>query len=86
MTKNLKEMGIGRDPNQIVSIPSTKQRRLQMVKLANGFLEEDLIDEQKSTQPKSRVVDQLEQEANEYRESQFRYSLFYFKNISMIYY
>lgn len=80
MTKNLNEMGLSRDPNQIVSIPSTKQRRLQMIKLANGFVEEDVIVEEKPAQPKGRVVDQLEQEANEYRESQFRYLKFNFKN------
>lgn len=72
MTKNLIEMGISRDPNENMAIPSSKQKRLQMVKLANGIVEED-VDEQKQTLPKTKVVEQMEQEANELRESQFRY-------------
>lgn len=64
-------MGISRDPNEILAISSSKQKRVQMIKLANGFIEEG-VDEQKPTRPKSKVVEQLEQEANEYRESQFR--------------
>lgn len=65
-------MGISGDPNEVVSIPSAKQKRLQLVKLANGFVEEELADDQKSIQPKSKLVEEMEQEANEYRESQFR--------------
>lgn len=80
MTKNLKEIGISRDPNEIVSIPSAKQRRLQIVKLANGFIEEGFNDEEKPVGPKSKVVEQMELEANEYRESQFRYfAIFLYK-------
>lgn len=67
-------MGISRDPNEILAIPSTKQKRLRMIKLSNGFVEED-ADEESADRPKSKVVQQLEQEANEYRESQFRYGI-----------
>lgn len=74
MTKNLIEFGIGRDPNVVLAVPSSKQKRLQMIKLANGFVEEE-VDAQK-TQPKTKVVEQMEQEANEYRESQFRYGYY----------
>lgn len=67
-------MGISRDPNEMLAIPSTKQRRLQMIKLANGFTEEDVDEENLESRPKSKVVEQLEQDANELRESQFRYN------------
>lgn len=73
MTKNLREIGISRDPNELLAVPSSKQNRLKMIKLANGFIEEDMADEQQQTdRPKSKVVEQLEREANELRESQFR--------------
>ncbi len=72
MTKNLTEIGISRDANEVLGIPSSKQKRLQMMKLANGFIEEDVVDE-KPIRPKSKVIEQMELEANEYRESQFRY-------------
>lgn len=65
-------MGISGNANEIVSIPSSKQKRVQIIKLANGFIEEDLNDEPAPVGPKSKVVEQMEQEANEYRESQFR--------------
>lgn len=73
MTKNLLEIGISRDPNE--NVPSSKQRRVQTIKLANGFIEEADVDEQKPSKPMSKVVQQLEQDANEYRESQFRYGI-----------
>lgn len=69
MTKNLKEIGISRDPNALLSVPSAKQQRLKTIKLANGFVEEDLIDD---TKPMSKVLEQMEHDANEYRESEFR--------------
>lgn len=78
MTKNLLEIGISRDPNE--NVPSSKQRRVQTIKLANGFIEEEDIDEEKPAKPTSMVVQQLEQEANEYRESQFRYGMDFIKS------
>lgn len=78
MTKNLDEIGISRDPNEILT--SSKQKRLQMVKLANGLVE-DIVDEQKPVRPQSKVVEQMEHDANEYRESQFRYMTFHYTKI-----
>ncbi|KAG4076116.1 hypothetical protein HA402_011462 [Bradysia odoriphaga] len=70
LTKNLVDMGISRDPNELLAVPSAKQKRLRMIKLANGFVEEELDED--PARPKTKLVEQLEKDANEYRESQFR--------------
>ncbi|CAD7092729.1 unnamed protein product [Hermetia illucens] len=74
---NLREMGLAVDPNLAVGIPNTKQERMKIVKLVNGFVEEDVIGtakQGKTKRPprKAFVVQELEKEAKMPRESQFR--------------
>lgn len=70
-------MGLAVDPNLAVGIPNTKQERMKIVKLVNGFVEEDVIGtakQGKTKRPprKAFVVQELEKEAKMPRESQFR--------------
>lgn len=75
MTTNMNEIGLGYDPNKVIKVPNYKQDRLKMVKLVNGFLEEE-NEKKKATEevvrPKGYVMEQLEEDANAPRESGFR--------------
>lgn len=78
VVKNLTEMGLSLDPNKTITIPNTKQERLKIIKVVNGFIEEE-IDPNKQQKEKTNsfrskdfVVQKLENEANKIRESQLR--------------
>lgn len=76
ITTNLREIGLGYDPNKVIAIPNAKQERLQLIKKLHGFVEEDNIDDDPGTttqqRPKGFVMEQLEADANALRESNFR--------------
>lgn len=76
MTTNLKEIGLAYDSNQVLKVPSAKEDRVKLVKLVNGFLEEDgnatKLKPAEVPRPKGFVMDKLEEDANALRESNFR--------------
>lgn len=58
---NFSEMGLARDPNKSLGIPNYKRQRLEAAKIVNGFVEEELDDEDlKALIPKKKVVDEEE--------------------------
>lgn len=69
-------MGLSADPNKAVPIPSFKQERLKAAKIVNGFIEEEIDENDKVAVKKTRrreyVAKQLEEDANELREPQLR--------------
>jgi hypothetical protein len=81
LTENINEMGLVFDVNKTMKIPNSRADRVKVAKkLANGFVEEDKSDvedegeEETSYEkfPKQHVVDTLEKESKEFRESRFR--------------
>lgn len=76
LTTNLKEIGLGYDPNLVIPIRNSKQERLKLIKQLNGFVEEDNIapddEAQQQRRPKGFVMGQLEADANALRVSNFR--------------
>ncbi|TMW52696.1 hypothetical protein DOY81_002219 [Sarcophaga bullata] len=70
---NFKEMGLASDPNKSVPVPSFKQNRLKLTKLVNGFVEEEINDDDIKPLPKrGHVVSQLEEMAKQKADSQLR--------------
>ena len=70
---NFKEMGLACDPNKSVPVPSFKQNRLKITKLVNGFVEEEINDDDIKPLPKrGHVVSQLEEMAKQKADSQLR--------------
>ena len=73
---NFHEMGLSSDPNKTVAIPSFKNERLKYAKIVNGFVEEELSDEEHKadSKPRSRahVAEQLEQLSKMRGESMMR--------------
>lgn len=72
-------MGLVFDANKALGLPNNRENRKKVIKLVNGFYEEDLesSDEEgeekvKTPRPKGFVAEQLEKEANELVESKFR--------------
>lgn len=89
ITANLKDIGLGWDPNKIIKIPNAHEGRLQAIKKMHGFVEEDNNAEpQPVKRSKGFVMEQMEADANALRESNFRlvrYDLFIFAyNITLI--
>lgn len=76
ITTNLREIGLGYDPNKVIAIPNSKQERLHLIKKLHGFVEEEnnIGDPSAATQerPKGFVMEQLEADANALRVSNFR--------------
>lgn len=76
ITTNLNDIGLGYDPNKVIKIPNAKQQRLQMVKLINGFVEEDndKLNPSIGNQQRAKgfVMEEMEATANALRESNFR--------------
>lgn len=77
MTRNLYDMGLASDANKVLNIKTSKEQRLEIVKLSNGFVETDHDDtgNPKKLAPvrsKKYVVDDLETKANTFQESEFR--------------
>lgn len=71
--KNYFDMGLATDANKSIPLPSFKQNRLKIVKLANGFVEED-VDDEPAPKPRRKafVADILEKEAREPRQHKLR--------------
>ncbi|XP_055922992.1 nucleolar protein 16 [Eupeodes corollae] len=71
--KNYFDMGLATDSNKSIPMPNFKQNRLKIIKLANGFVEED-VNEEPAPKPRRKafVADILEKEANEFREPKLR--------------
>lgn len=77
MTRNLYDMGLASDANKVLNIKTSKEQRLEIVKLSNGFVETDQDDSEnpKKAAPvrsQKHVIDGLETQANTFRESEFR--------------
>lgn len=77
MTRNLYDMGLASDANKVLNIKTSKEQRLEIVKMSNGFVEtdQDASGNPKNVAPvrsKKYVLDGLETQANTFRESEFR--------------
>lgn len=74
MTNNLNDIGLARDPNKVIKVPNVREQRLKMVKIVNGFMEEDNANKPvvEIVRPKGFVMQQMEEDANALRESNFR--------------
>lgn len=74
ISTNLKEIGLGWDPNKVIGIPSARSERIKMIKQMQGFVEEDNPPEEpiEVRRPKAHVLEQMEIDANALRESKFR--------------
>lgn len=58
---NFSEMGLAKDPNKSIGIPNYKRQRLEAAKIVNGFVEEEVDDEETATlKPKKKIVDEEE--------------------------
>ncbi|XP_067615851.1 nucleolar protein 16 [Eurosta solidaginis] len=62
--RNFYEMGLCSNPNKSVPIPNFKQQRLHTVKIINGFVEEEMdeneLNEKVTYRPRGYVIEQLE--------------------------
>ncbi|XP_031635674.1 nucleolar protein 16 [Contarinia nasturtii] len=73
ITANLKDIGLGWDPNKIIKIPNAHAERVQVIKKMHGFVEEENTVEPKPVnRSKGFVMEQMEADANALRESNFR--------------
>lgn len=73
--KNFYEIGLSSNPNKTVPIPNFKQNRLKVVKVINGFVEEEMdeeLNEKVTDRPRGYVIEQLEADANAPREKLLR--------------
>ena len=74
--RNYYEMGLSADPNKSVPIPNFKNERLKMMKIVDGFVEEEVSDEEPVVERKPKrkefVAKMLEEQANTLREPQLR--------------
>lgn len=69
----MKDIGLGWDPNKVIKIPNSHEDRKKVMKKMHGFVEEDNKDElQPVKRSKSFVMEQMEEDANALRESNFR--------------
>jgi hypothetical protein len=75
------DMGLVYDSNKALGLPSYRQNRKTVMKIVNGFVEEDLDDVVKTEPtedtpaaqfPKGHVVQKLEEDANALRVSNYR--------------
>lgn len=74
ITANLREIGLGWDPNKVIKIPNAYEKRVNILKKMHGFTEEDnTVEPQPIQRPKGFVMEQMEADANALRESNFRY-------------
>uniref|UniRef100_A0A1A9ZUM5 Nucleolar protein 16 n=1 Tax=Glossina pallidipes TaxID=7398 RepID=A0A1A9ZUM5_GLOPL len=71
---NFKEMGLSVNPNKTIAIPNYRAERLKLTKFINGFVEEEIPEEElQSLKPKrGEVVGQLEELAKEKADSKLR--------------
>uniref|UniRef100_A0A1A9WF57 Nucleolar protein 16 n=1 Tax=Glossina brevipalpis TaxID=37001 RepID=A0A1A9WF57_9MUSC len=71
---NFKEMGLSVNPNKTIGIPNYKAERLRLTKLVNGFVEEQLTEEElQEFKPKrGEVINQLEELAKEKGDTKLR--------------
>ncbi|XP_043656526.1 nucleolar protein 16 [Drosophila teissieri] len=80
---NFSEMGLAQDVNKAIAIPSYKQDRLLAARVVNGFLEEDLDEDERRAlglkkpvveegPKRGHVVQELEQLASERADPEFR--------------
>lgn len=75
ITSNLKEIGLGWDPNKVIKIPNAREERTKLMKRMHGFIEEDNPadnEPQQPQRPKGFVMEEMEADANALRESNFR--------------
>lgn len=83
LTENINEMGLVFDVNKSMGMPNSKAERVKFTKkMVNAFVEEDQSEtsdiEEESAEsistkfPKHHVVEGLEKDSKEYRESKFR--------------
>lgn len=80
LTTNIDEMGLVFDVNKSLGVPNYKADRLKSARIVNGFVEEEMSGSENGEEeataeksfPKQRVVDDLEKQSKELRESKFR--------------
>lgn len=75
ITSNLKDIGLGWDPNKVIKIPNARDERAKLLKKMHGFTEEDNTNKTKPSNakpPKGFVMEEMEADANALRESNFR--------------
>lgn len=70
----MKEIGLGWDANKVIAIPSARAERMKMLKQMHGFVEEDNqpTEPTEIARPKGHVMDEMEEDANALRVSNFR--------------
>lgn len=76
ISSNLRDIGLGWDPNKIIKIPNAREERTKLLKKMHGFVEEDNKNESEPKQvkrPKGFVMEEMEADANALRESNFRF-------------
>jgi len=80
---NFSEMGLAKDVNKAIAIPSYKKDRLLAARVVNGFLEEELDEDERRVlglkkpvveegPKRGHVVQELEQLASERADPEFR--------------
>lgn len=58
---NFSDMGLAKDPNKSIGIPNYKRQRLEAAKIVNGFVEEEVDDEELNTlKSKKKIADEEE--------------------------
>lgn len=76
ISSNLRDIGLGWDPNKIIKIPNAREERAKLMKKMHGFVEEDNTNEAEPKlvkRPKGFVMEEMEADANALRESNFRF-------------
>lgn len=76
ITANLRDIGLGWDPNKVIKFRNAKEERRNLIKKMHGFTEED-NDATETPKPvirsKGFIMEKMEADANALRESNFRF-------------
>lgn len=77
LTENIEDMGLSYNVNKSMGLPNNMNKRIEFTKkLANGFVEEDTSDKEEENiqkkHPKKHVVEEMERDSKDLRESLFR--------------
>lgn len=76
ITSNLKDIGLGWDPNKVIKIPNARDERTKLMRKMHGFIEEDnTTNPEPVKRSKGYVMEQMEADANALRESNFRFDI-----------
>lgn len=87
MTRNLYDMGLASDPNKALPVKTSKQHRLEVIQMTNGFTVTDddgrrIVEadagiggkpkRKPDVRMKKHVIEDMEAEANALRQSEFK--------------